>query len=193
MLDIYQNELSALASSSINGLRVSGKKTVSIAGMIVSTRVIVTRSGKRMAVSVIEDRTGRIDVTLFSDLYQEVFQELDKDSIFVIKGTVSADDYTGGVKMVAETMMPLDQVRAQMAKRVLIHVESGDQVDHLLSQLPEVIKLHRGGRCRVTISYQSNQAGAELALGDAWRVKPNSELLVKLSTLCGQGKVVVEY
>ena len=192
-LETCEKELSALISSSIKQLKVSGKKTMIIAGMIVNIRTIVTRKGKRMAVMVVEDRSGRIDVTVFNDLYQQIFQELDKDSIFVIKGTVAADDYTGGVKMVAETMMSLDQVRAQMAKRLLIQVENGDQVDQLLSELPDVIQLHLGGRCPVSIAYQGEQAGAELALGDAWRVKPNTELLMRLNRLCGQGKVLVEY
>jgi len=189
----YEKELKPLVSSSIRQLKVTGKNTVIIAGLIISIRSILTRQKKRMAVIVLEDRSGRIEVTLFSDLYQHVIPDLNNDSIFIVKGTVAADDYTGGVKMVAEMIAPLEKIREQMAKRLLIHVENTTQVDKLLSELPVIMKNHRGGRCPVTIAYQGEKAGAELVLGNSWRVKPNAELLARLTHLCGKDKVAIEY
>ena len=186
-------ELTALKTVPINKLQLSGKTAIIIAGVIVSVRTIITKSGKKMAVMSVEDRTGRLDVTLFSDLYHQVFHELENDSIFIIKGPISKDDYTGGIKMVAETVMSLDNVREKMAKRLLIQVSDSGEVDQLLAALPDVIQPYAGGRCSVTIAYQGQEAGAELVLGDNWRVKPNTELLLQLSRLCGQDRVVLEY
>ncbi len=192
-LESCEKELAHLVSLPIHQLKVTGKNTVTIAGMIISTRSIMTRQNKRMAVLTLEDRSGRIEVTLFSDLYQHVMPELNSDSIFIVKGTVAADDYTGGVRMVADTIISLEKVREQMAKRLLIHVENEAEVDTLLSELPVIIKEHVGGRCPVTISYQGEKAGAELVLGNSWRVKPNGDLLAQLGRLCGKDKVALEY
>jgi len=149
--------------------------------------------GKRMAILTIEDRTGRLEVTLFSDLYQRVFHELGSDHIFLFKGSITADDYTGGIKMVADTVLSLDQAREQMAKRVLIHVHQDETVDRLLTELPGVIRLHEGGRCPVLVRYQGREADAELALGNAWRVKPSGDLLTALQHVCGKESVFIEY
>ena len=154
---------------------------------------MMTKQNKRMAVVALEDRSGRIEVTLFSDLYQHVMSALDTNTIFIIKGTVAADDYTGGVRVIAENIISLDKAREQMAKRLLIRIETKEQVDCLLSDLPAIIKAYAGGRCPVSVAYQGDGAGAEILLGESWRVKPNDELLTKLSQLCGSGNVFVEY
>ncbi len=186
-------ELSSMVTSSIVRLQISGKNTVVIAGMLMSWRTIMTKKGKRMAVMIIEDQTGRIEVTLFSDLYQKVAQELSDNVILVIRGTVTADDYTGGVRMVADTVLTIDQVRQQMAKRLLIRVENQTDVDRVLSELPGIIQSHEKGRCPVAIAYRGEAAGAELMLGENWRVLPNTDLMNRLSQLCGQDKVLLEY
>jgi DNA polymerase-3 subunit alpha len=192
-LQACEKELTTVVTAPISQLQVSGKSQVVIAGMITATRTITTRTGKRMAVLTIEDRSGRVDVTLFSELYQQVIGQLDDNTILIIRGTVSADEYTGGVRMLADTVLTLDAMRQQMAKRLRIVVESNQEVDRLLTELPDVIKPHSGGRCAITIAYQSSEAGAELILGEAWRVKPNTDLLNELNQLCGADKVMLEY
>ncbi len=192
-LQACERELSGIVTSTINRLQVSAKNSIVVAGMMVSLRTIMTRTGKRMAVVVLEDRTGRIEITLFSNLYNQIIAELNDNSILVIRGTVAADDFTGGIKMVADTVLTLDQVRQQMARRLLIRVKDNSEVDRLLTELPEIIALHRGGRCPIAIAYSGETAGAELILGENWRVKPNSELLNQLNHLCGPDKVQLEY
>lgn len=192
-LSSCETELSTIITSSIKQLNISEKNTVVIAGIIVGMRTIITRGGKKMGILTVEDRTDRLDVTLFSDLYQHIFKDLINDTIFIIKGTAAKDDYTGGIKMVAETLMPLEKVREQMAKRLLIRVENNEQVNQILTELPPIIQRHSGGRCPVTIAYQSEKAGAELMLGENWKVKPNAELLTHLNRLCGQDQVILEY
>ena len=112
----------------------------------------------------------------------------------ILRGfSVGADDYTGGVRMMADTVISLEEVRAQMAKRVVIQVADKERVDRLLAELPAIVKEHAGGRCPVTVAYQGTHADAELLLGNAWRVKPNADLLTRLSRLCGKDKVAIEY
>lgn len=192
-LQVCEKELTTVVTSPISQLQVSAKSQVVIAGIIVATRTITTRTGKRMAILTMEDRSGRIDVTLFSELYQQVVPQLDDNTILVIRGTVSSDEYTGGVRMLADTVLTLDAMRQQMAKRLRIVVESHQEVDRLLMKLPTIIQPHRGGRCPITIAYQSSEAGAELILGDAWRIKPTTDLLNELNQLCGLNKIFLEY
>lgn len=189
-LDSCEKEIKAVGAVTISQLTIS--KCVVITGMMIGIRTIVTRSGKRMAVLALEDQTGRIEITLFSNLYQKVSVDLDNNAILVVRGSVEKDDYTGSFRLVADTLMTLNQLREQMVKRLLIRVDS-KEVDQLLTQLPSAIESYIGGQCSITIAYQGEAAAAKLILGDTWKIKPSGELLNRLSQLCGNEKVEFEY
>ena len=189
-LDSCEKEIKAVGAVTISQLHIS--KSAVVAGMMIWVRTIMTRSGKRMAVLALEDRTGRIEITLFSNLYQKVSADLNNNAILVVRGSVEKVDYTGSFILMANTLMTLNQVREQMVKRLLIRVDS-KEVDQLLTQLPSTIESYVGGQCSITIAYQGETAAAELVLGDAWKIKPSGELLNRLSQLCGNGKVEFEY
>ena len=190
-LDSCEKEIKATGAVAISQLNIS--ESVIVIGIMMGIRTIVTRSGKRMAVFALEDRTGRIETILFGDLYQKAPVDLDDDAILVVHGSVQKNDYTGSFKLVANMLMTLNQAREQMAKRLLIRVSDGKEVDQLLAQLPSIIKSYVGGQCSITISYQGETAAVELVLGDAWKIKPNGKLLSRLNQLCGHGKVEFEY
>ena len=189
-LDACEKEIKAVGTVAISQLNIS--ESAVVAGMMMGIRTITTRSRKRMAVLTLEDRTGRIEITLFSDLYQKVAVNLDNNAILVVRGSVEKNDYTGGFRLVADTLMTLNQVREQMVKRLLIRMDA-KEVDQLLAQLPSTIESYVGGQCSIVIAYQGETAAAELVLGDAWKIKPSGELLDRLSQLCGNEKVEFEY
>lgn len=192
-LQVYENELQNFVTAPIGELDRVLRKDAVVAGMVTNIRVMNTKKGRRMAILAIEDRTGQIEVTLFSKLYDEVVRELQKDLIVVLKGKVEDDSYTGGVRMVAESLETLDKVRERLAKRLVIQVHDHEQADKLLNDLPELIQPYRAGSCPVTISYKGEGAGAELQLGQSWKINPQDELLSRLKQLCGDTNVLLEY
>lgn len=192
-IQIYEKELESMISASIDQLNTYLKKNVTIAGMLISIRTLVTRSGRRMAILNIEDRSGRIEVTLFSKLYDEIRHNLMKDQVYLIKGKIENDDYTGGVRMLAESVKLFEKVRVQCAKRLLISVEHQNQIEKILQILPELMQTHSNGSCPISIAYQGSQAKAELQLGERWRASLEDEFLEKLTRICGADSVIVEY
>lgn len=192
-LQAYEKEVQTVRAVPINQLLIASEKNpVVIAGILLTIRNLVTRNSKRIAILKIEDRTGIIEVTLFSNLYQQVAGILDKNVMLVIRGTIGKDDFMGGLKMVADLIYTLDKVREQ-AKRLLIRVTEKEDVNRLLIELPTVIKEYLKGPCSIAIAYRGETASAELMLGKAWKIKPNQELLNQLSQLYGKEKVELEY
>lgn len=191
-LQVCEKEIKTVGAIPIAQLITLEKNSVVIAGILLTIRNLATRSGKRMAILTLEDHTGVIEVTLFSNLYQQVVGSLDKNTILVVRGTLGKDDFTGGLKIVADLIYTLDKVREQ-AKRLLIRVTAREEVDRLLIELPAVVKEHLKGQCPIAISYQGKTASAELILGESWKIKPNEELLGQLSRLYGKEKVELEY
>ncbi|MDF1655681.1 MAG: DNA polymerase III subunit alpha [Coxiellaceae bacterium] len=183
-MQVYQKEIKAFTSATINKLDPSSSKKAVFAGMIISVRNIITKSGRRMAIVGLEDHTGKMDITVFSNIFDSTREILFKDNVIVVKGEVSNDDFTGGVKCVADEITALSQARERLAKHIMIEVHAKQEIDQLLARLPHVIKPYTGGACPIVINYQTDSAHAELKLGAEWQVTPSDEFLEKLAELC---------
>ena len=192
-LQAYEKEFTQFITAPIARLDSVTRKSAILAGILVAIRTINTRGGKKMAVLTLEDRSGHIEVTLFNKLYDEVVSELQKDQIYVVKGNIEDDDYTGGVRIVANSIESLDKARERLVKRLVIQVKDHKQADAALSELSDIIQPYCGGPCPVTIAYHGQGAGAELQLGESWCVNPDDALLLRLKQLFGETEVSVEY
>ena len=103
-LDALAEQLKALVGSPINALSLGtersrpgqrgGGKKVRVAGLVVSVRRRNTQRGP-MASVLLEDNTGRIELTLFNNLYEDSQEKLELDSIIVVSGSLIMDDYRG--------------------------------------------------------------------------------------------------
>jgi len=69
------------------------KKPQKIAGIIVAQRVMKTKRGGNMAILTIDDRSGRLDVRLFSDVYDKFRYKLIVDHLVVLEVEVKHDSY----------------------------------------------------------------------------------------------------
>jgi DNA polymerase III subunit alpha len=188
-LEIYQPELSQLRQVPIAQLE-KAKQGVICAGILTRQRVMQTRKGNRMAVLTLEDLTGTIEVTVFSQLFEQVRASLMIDEVFVARGNVEEDSYTSGIRFVAEAFDSLANIRNRFARRLKIQAVSEIYTDP--EKISSIIQPFRGGRCEVIISYQKDQANALIALGETWRVTPQAELFERLRQ-AGMDQFVLEY
>lgn len=186
-------ELAHWVKVPIAQLQLNASGPVIVAGILVGLRAIMTKSGKKMAIMTIEDRTGRLDVTLFSEVYQKVAAQLQTGDIYLVKGPLAKDDYTDGIRLTADAVMSLEETRIRMVRELKITVADQAMVDRLVQHLPELIKTNGAGKCPIRLMYQAEATQAELQLGDAWRVTPNKQLLAELARLCGAANISLEY
>ncbi|MFV2055762.1 MAG: DNA polymerase III subunit alpha [Thiohalomonadales bacterium] len=192
-IEQYQQELQQIISSRIVNLNPTSNQSIVIAGLIVAIRTMNTRRGDRMAFVTLDDRSGRVELAVFSDTYQQYRDLLAKDNIVVVKGEVSIDEYTGGIKMSAESVYDINKARELFAKRVLLSVSALQMSQGYSLQLAAVLKPYLPGECPVVIDYESNNARAKIRLGEDWRIQPTDELLHQLRQLTGDGQVTVVY
>ncbi len=190
---IYQKELSSVVSCTLDQVRSRQRKEATIAGMLISQRMVVTKSGRRMGILKLEDERGWIEVTVFSKLYEEVRLQLVLDSIFIVKGKIEDDTFTGGVRMVADSIVALDAFRQQQMKQLVLSVDSSEQVQQLLERLPQLLTAYRGGACPICIRYQREDAQAQLRLGPTWQITPRDTLVAELRQVFGHDAVTMEY
>jgi DNA polymerase-3 subunit alpha len=189
----YEQELARFVDSSIAELKPTEDRTIVVAGLVVAMRAMQTRRGDRMAFVTLDDRTGRLELAVFSDLFERYRALLAKDALLVVEGQVSVDEYSGGFKMSAERIYNMDQARDAFASRIEIDLEARQTGGTLLHELRQILKPATPGNCPVHLQYDTGEAVAEIVLGPEWKITPNSLLLEKLAGLAGPGRVRLIY
>ncbi|TDY00131.1 DNA polymerase III subunit alpha [Thiohalophilus thiocyanatoxydans] len=192
-IERYLPELAGFVSARIVDLKPTRDQTVVVAGLIVAMRTMNTRRGDRMAFITIDDRSARIELAVFSEPFQRYRDLLAKDKLIVVEGEVSIDEYSGGYKMSARSIYDINQARENFARKLLLSVDHHKAGNGFIPDLQHTLTPFREGFCPVIIDYHRDDARAQIALGETWRVHPTDELLHRLRDSLGDDHVKVIY
>ena len=216
--DEYEKEVRRFAPNSILNLKSSRNRT-NVVGLIVEIRVMKNKRGQTMCFITLDDRTARIEVTLFSDTYEEFKEQIKKDEVVAVSGVVSLDDYSGSLKMRASQVQSIASARISFAKNIAINITQAQCSKGILegvkeklepyrckqvAQLAPAMSMESGTQvleeeppqlqgCKVAVSYSRPDLSATIELGDGWRVEPADELFQDLEYLLGQGNAQLVY
>ena len=198
----FDAELNAMVSVRIGPLLETGRDRAdrekrTVAGLVVGVRHGKTQKG-RMGSVVLDDRTGRMEVTVFSDLYEQVRELLAADRILAVTGVLSFDEYRDSWSLRAGEVRTLEQARESMADHLLLRADLSNPAEHagaaqLVERLRKILAAFRGGGLQVHLDYLRPGVRGRLLLGDEWRVQPTDELLKRLRRLLGPDAVKVSY
>jgi DNA polymerase-3 subunit alpha len=192
-IEIYDSELKHLARHRIKDLRPS-RGSVTIAGWVISLRSIKLKRGGTRALVTLDDQSGRIELSVMGSVLEESREKLQKNTVLVVRGNVSDDDFSGGLAMRATEVWNLLQAREKSVKQVCVSLSSCDLDADFSSDLARLLEPYKGEEgCRVSIDYNCAVASARVMLGDGWRVRPHDDLIEKLQDRYGAGQVALEY
>ena len=119
-------------------------------------------------------------------------QEVKEDALLVVAGKVQNDEFSGGLRVMAEDLLDLVTLRTRYAS--LLRLSMNGQAD--ASRLQQMLAPYRAGEdggCRVLVQYENGKAVCEVALGDAWRVRPDERLIADLAAWLEPANVQVLY
>ncbi|RMD71183.1 MAG: hypothetical protein D6819_02345, partial [Gammaproteobacteria bacterium] len=184
----FEKELAHFTTASLAGLRPDQGNVV-VAGWVVGLRTMNTKRGGRLAFLTLDDRSARLEVSVFPEVFQQYRELIAKDRLLVVQGKIGADDYTGGLKVVAEHLYDLDRARGQWARRLVIQCDASLDIDALAS----VLAPFREGPCPVVLDYRQERARASILLGKEWRIYPREALLQALREQWGPDRVSIHY
>lgn len=192
-IEEYQRELKHFVSSRISDLRPERKQTQRIAGLVVAFRVMKTKRGDNMAFATLDDRSGRIEIAVFSDVYDKYRDKLVKDALIVVEGEVSFDDYSGALKVRVEAVRTLADARMELAKGLQIRLNAAELNQNFAKRFATTLEPYRAGVCPVSIEYLRSDASGMVTLGPEWSVRPEDELLQQLRESFGKEAVQLLY
>ena len=177
LFSVYERELARFPRVPL--ARLAPGERVWMAGVVVAARTQMTRRG-RMMVVMLDDDTAQVEISVFNELYERHRDKLKEDALLVLSGKVQNDEFSGGLRVMAEDLLDLAALRTRYAS--LLRLSMNGQAD--ATRLKQVLAPYRAsgdGSCRVLIQYENDKATCEVALGDAWRVRPDNQLLADLT------------
>ncbi|MDX9873819.1 MAG: DNA polymerase III subunit alpha [Spongiibacteraceae bacterium] len=192
-IDDYEKELRQFVPNRIADLRPDKHATQTIAGLVVNLRTMRNKRGDNMAFVLLDDRSARIEVTLFADVYEENRERLIKDSIVVIEGSVSHDDYAGALKMRGQSVRSLLDAREAAVRALELKLTEADFSASFADEFERLLEGSRSGSCPVVIHYRQPTAQARIQLPEGWRIRPSDELLQRLRDRFGADRVRLAY
>ncbi|MCE3285226.1 MAG: dnaE, partial [Steroidobacteraceae bacterium] len=165
---------------------------VTVAGLVLEIR----KRGGRTSF-VLDDRSGRLEVAMFEDVYQQFRPLVTKDAILVVEGSLRWDDFIDNWRLQAKRIMDVDQAREQYARNLVLRWPAGKHrngdAGKFVAALEHALKPSQGGKCNVAVRYATGDAAAIVQFGEQWRVRPSRELIERLGMLVGRDAVELYY
>jgi len=183
----YREELRRFARTPLASL-VPQNDAVYVAGVIYGVVVRNSRRG-RMAVLTLDDGSARVEIVVFGELFQEKRAVIQEDQVVVVQGRASTDDFSGGMRITADKLMDLAELRAAYAR--VLRLSINGQADS--ARLKSLLAQYGGGQCQVAIRFRNEQGECDIRLPESCRVKISAPLLDSLAEWLDERNVEVAY
>ena len=153
---------------------------MTVAGLVLEIR----KRGNRNSF-ILDDRSGRLEVTMFEDVYQQYRSVVTKDAILVVEGGLRWDDFIDDWRIGAKKIMDVDQAREQFARNLVLRwpaarARNGD-ASKLIAALEQALQAEPGRRAATwpCVSPPAKRLPI-LTFGEQWKVRPSRELIERL-------------
>ncbi|MCF6807839.1 DNA polymerase III subunit alpha [Thiotrichales bacterium 19S9-11] len=121
LIDESKVILEALKINPLSQLSTSPHKTNQrFAGVVTSFTQRKTKTNRSFGILTIDDATNRVDITIFSELFEKSKDLIVVDETIIVEGSIEEDHFTGGLRINAKTISTIDQMIDQLAKGLQI-------------------------------------------------------------------------
>ena len=193
LFDAYRDEVSHFVRTKLNQL-TEGKDRL-IAGIMTSTRSMMGPRGKLM-IATIDDGTAQLEMTIYSELFEPNRHWLKEDELIIAKVSVTPDKFSGGMRVVAESIMDVTTARLKFARSLHVQLQQGIDIQGFKQQVNNFVGKKPQGLL-MTADVISNGSVCLVQFPETWKIYPDDEsirgLSIALNRSGGQGNVEVKY
>jgi DNA polymerase III subunit alpha len=194
LFTVYERELQGFPRTPLARLASAGERAW-FAGVVSAARVQNTRRGRMMAV-LLDDGTAQAEISVFNELFEKHRDKLREDRLVVVQGKVQRDEFTGGLRVTADDVLDLAALRARFGARLRIEMNGATDKARDPKRLMDMLAPYRTageGGCAVLVHYENADASCDVALGEAWRVRPDEQMLGELTAWLSPEAVQFQY
>jgi len=162
---------------------MDGGVEVELGVMVTAVKEHINKKGEKMAFCQIEDLTGQAEITLFSDVYAQARELIDKDEPLWIKGRISSFEGNGPangeegqvrqLKFLGREIKPLAEAVQANDKPVCVNVPQVPEDDSCWEELRRIIGEYPG-RTALRLHMCLKDCSCRVELGEKYRVAPEN-------------------
>ena len=192
----YEDEIKQLRSHKLSdladddGSQKYQKVPVILAGLVSAIRTQNTEKGKRAFVQL-DDKTAYYEIFIFSNIYEEFEHLIQKEELLVIEGSLNTD-FSGNMRLRIDTLHDISSARQTFARRLQLSINKNQTTNGFVDDLSELLPAQQA-TCPVFINYETEDATAQIRLGEKFNASLDNDLLKTLRKALGQDAVRVSY
>jgi DNA polymerase-3 subunit alpha len=193
LFDFWRDEVRRIVPLPLTRLEPS-RELQWMTGVLSSIRTLMTRRG-RMMFAVLDDGTAQVEISVFAELIDKHRARLGTDQLIIIKGKVSNDEYSGGMRIVADDIYDLQLAREARARALRIRLNGNAEAARLRQILNPYRAEPENGILGTPVEIIYTRANFEclIRLGENWRVRMADTLLTQLNGWIEPNSVEVLY
>ncbi len=183
-LDRIINEIQIVTDSEIDGLDTwHDGQAVRVGGLIQNYKEHKSRKGDRMAFAVLEDMITSVEVIVFPSTFSQCSHLLGSDQPLIVLGTIQQGER--GVKIIAETIMPLPEAMEKYTKEAVITVRAKQASRQHFEQIKDLLYKHHGV-CPVQITLHFDGRGeVDIEILKDLTIKPTTIFSRQINDILG--------
>ena len=144
----------------------------------------------------LDDGTAQLELSVFNELFEKHRDKIKEDRLLVVQGKVQRDEFINGLRVSAEDVLDLAALRTRFSARLRIAMNGGTDKTRDPKRLMDMLAPYRAageGGCPVLVHYENDGGSCDVALGEAWRVRPDDLLLGELASWLSPEAVQFQY
>jgi DNA polymerase-3 subunit alpha len=186
----YEREIRQFVKTELGSLEAKNDP-VMMAGILYEQRV---RNGKRgrMCVITLDDGTARVEAVIYNEVFDKKRAMLIDDQPLIIRGKVSHDDFSGGLRVIVDELLSIDEARKHVRLMTLSMNGQADS-EELRRILAPHLAPNQSGSCPIMIRYSNGVGEVSTMLPDKWRVRVTEPLIESLNEWLKPDNVALQY
>lgn len=185
-LDKYKLPLRRFSTPGLTDLREFGEgRIVNVGGMLSQVKFHMTAKGKKMAFVTVDTFEGPVEITVFTNTYEEYHELLQVDEVVMINSHINYRNGEAG--LVADALYPMDQVEQRLTKAVHIRLSQEEAANGMARALAEMLG-ENAGSSNVFLHYEDPAHNEYIVHAtSSCMVIPSPRLRKSVESLVGEG------
>jgi DNA polymerase-3 subunit alpha len=161
---------------------------VVLGGMITRLKTKLSpKDNKTFAFAELEDFVGKVEVTLWSDVFEEVRHLVEIDSMVLIRGNLTWNEELAMFKLNAQKVIALQEARERLTRSVHVRLKTLGLQREDVSQLHELCSGYEGN-CQLVLHLE-HQGGEMALVSEKLKIAPEKACTSGIASMVGEDNV----
>ncbi|BCE03325.1 DNA polymerase III subunit alpha [Marinicellulosiphila megalodicopiae] len=188
-IDEFEEEVNKITTVRLGQLEPRPRMTQIIAGLVLSVRTMITKSGKSLGIITLDDRTGRTEITVFGEQWDEMKPMVIVDEIVVAEAEVAHDEFSDRTRVKTKALYTLQTARLKLIKAIRVGVSDWSQ-KQIQAAVGQIVNAEAENGAFLQLSLKSELATGVVQLDRAHKIPLDDETLFKIKQLFSENEFI---